>query len=240
MTNESILTFYGKFVDFLADMLGKDCEVVLHDLTTPDMSIVQIKNGHWSGRVIGGPLTDLALKILQNKELLSTHDYISNYKAINSKGEIFKSSTYFIKNSKKEVIGLLCVNININYLLEIDSFIKRHINIEHNPLKEIVNGTESESARCSDSNPCDNNSRGLAISEQLQSTIEAVMESQLSEKMNLTKKIFSQMSVQEKIELINGLYKNGFFLLKGAVTFFCEKFEVSEPTVYRYLRKTKR
>jgi len=238
MTNESILNLYGKYVDFLADMLGKDCEVVLHDLTTPDMSIVKIRNGQWSGRAVGGPLTDLALKILQNKELLLNHDYISNYKAINTKGEIFKSSTFFIKNSKKEVIGLLCVNININYILEIESYIKGYVNIEHNPLKEIGDYTESETS--SDINLFESNSRGLAISEQLQSTIEAVMESQLFEKMNLTKKIYSQMSVQEKIDLINGLYKDGFFLLKGAVSFFCEKFEVSEPTVYRYLRKAKK
>ena len=56
-------------VEFLGQALGPTYEIVLHDLKDPDHSIVAIANGDLSGRSIGGPLTDLALKLLQQHRL---------------------------------------------------------------------------------------------------------------------------------------------------------------------------
>lgn len=52
------------FVDAIAETLGKNCEVVLHDFHYPERSIVKIANGHVTGRTVGGPTTDLALRFL--------------------------------------------------------------------------------------------------------------------------------------------------------------------------------
>ena len=40
-------------VDFLAEVLGKDAEIVLHDVLDIDKSIVAIANSHISGRAVG-------------------------------------------------------------------------------------------------------------------------------------------------------------------------------------------
>ena len=55
-----LLEKYVGFVDFLADFLGRDAEVVLHDVTDLENSVVAISNSHISGRASGGqPATDL-------------------------------------------------------------------------------------------------------------------------------------------------------------------------------------
>ncbi len=39
--------------------------------------------------------------------------------------------------------------------------------------------------------------------------------------------------------MINALYREGAFDLKGAVPFYAEKLNISEPSVYRYLQRSK-
>ena len=56
MTNQELLEEYAALVPFLSDVLGKGCEVVLHDLSDPKHSIVAIANSV-SGRKIGDAMT---------------------------------------------------------------------------------------------------------------------------------------------------------------------------------------
>lgn len=48
----------------LGAALGKDCEVVLHDLRYPDESVIAIANGDISSRKVGAPATDFILKLM--------------------------------------------------------------------------------------------------------------------------------------------------------------------------------
>ncbi len=60
-------------------LLGEDTEVVLHDVTDLENSIIAIKNNHISGREMGGPATDLVLDIMKNQNE-NDYDYLLNYK----------------------------------------------------------------------------------------------------------------------------------------------------------------
>ena len=62
-----LLQHYIKLTEFLGQALGPDYEVALHDMTDKNRSIVAIANNHISGREIGAPLTNVALKILMDK-----------------------------------------------------------------------------------------------------------------------------------------------------------------------------
>ena len=64
--NSDILQHYTVLVEFLGKALGPDYEVVLHDLSSKDFAIAAIANGHISGRKVGGPLTDAALRMLSS------------------------------------------------------------------------------------------------------------------------------------------------------------------------------
>ena len=71
----------------LAEMLGPDCEVVLHDVHRLPHSIVAIENGAVTGRTLGDVPTDRMLRSLRNPD--ETQDvrlYISSHE-----GKILKS-----------------------------------------------------------------------------------------------------------------------------------------------------
>ena len=57
------LESYKVLVDFLADYLGENTEVVLHDLSDCQSSIVAIRNGDISGRELGLSLIHIQMCI---------------------------------------------------------------------------------------------------------------------------------------------------------------------------------
>ena len=52
---------YSLLVEFLGRILGPDYEIVLHDLSRKQPSVIAIANGQISGRTIGAPLTNVAM-----------------------------------------------------------------------------------------------------------------------------------------------------------------------------------
>ena len=58
---------YRVVVSFLGEALGPDYEVVLHDLTSEDGTIVAIVNNHISGRTEGAPLSNMALGFIKGE-----------------------------------------------------------------------------------------------------------------------------------------------------------------------------
>ena len=78
-------------VKTIALTFGKNCEVVLHDLSDPQSSIVAIENGHVTGRKIGDPITDLALAAWRKGGFGdSKEDKLINYKTQTKNGKILK------------------------------------------------------------------------------------------------------------------------------------------------------
>ncbi|MDR2740857.1 MAG: PAS domain-containing protein [Treponema sp.] len=73
-----ILDSYKTTIDGLAAYYGDAFEIVLHDLTDLDHSIIKIANGFHSGWKEGSPITDLALSMLEeiqkNNELAEQAD----------------------------------------------------------------------------------------------------------------------------------------------------------------------
>ena len=63
-----ILNYYIELVEFIGLTIGPDYELALYDLRNDDKSVIAIANGHITGRSVGAPLTDAALKAIQQKE----------------------------------------------------------------------------------------------------------------------------------------------------------------------------
>ena len=55
-------------VDALAATFGRDCEVVLHDVSDLTSSVIAIANGHVTNRRIGSPATDLLVSIVERSD----------------------------------------------------------------------------------------------------------------------------------------------------------------------------
>lgn len=65
-TDFDILKSYEAVVDGLAMLIGSHCEIVLHSLQDLKCSAIRIANGEHTGRKIGSPITDLALRMLHD------------------------------------------------------------------------------------------------------------------------------------------------------------------------------
>ncbi len=114
--DKKILESYKLLIEGLAKYLGNSYELVLHSLEDLDNSVIAIFNGEHTGRKVGAPITDLALKMLDQIENGDENTIV--YFSQNKKGEPLKSATIAIKGDDNKVIGLLCINMYLNTSLK--------------------------------------------------------------------------------------------------------------------------
>lgn len=108
-----ILKSYEAVVDGLAMLIGSHCEIVLHSLQDLKCSAIRIANGEHTGRKIGSPITDLALRMLH--DMTGADSSVSKCYFTRAKsGVLMKSLTIAIRNREQRVIGLLCINMNLD------------------------------------------------------------------------------------------------------------------------------
>ena len=210
MTDQELLDIYVKLVPFIAEVFGPGIEVLVHDVSNPDHSLIAIYN-NVSGREIGAPLTDYGREIQQNGTY-SNIPYETNYTGWNKKGN-FLSSTYYIKNEGR-LIGLLCVNKDISAVQELNSAVQ--LLLERYNLQ----------------GPQDKN-----ISENLNPPITNLIQERISEIIAHTGVNPSRMTSREKIDTVHRLNDEGILMIKGAVSEIATQLNISVPTVYRYLNK---
>lgn len=109
--DHAILASYFPVADGIAALLGEHCEIVLHSLEFLEHSAIYIVNGHNTNRKIGSPITDRALWSLHHMQTDSvSKPYFTRAKG----GVLMKSITIAIRNGKQHVIGLICINLNLD------------------------------------------------------------------------------------------------------------------------------
>ena len=111
MSNYALLEKYIPLVRFMGEICGKNYEIILHDTSTPERSVIAACNAHLSGRRVGDPMTELAKELIRDGSYLE-HDFVANYEGRTRGGKRFVSSTYFIKEGG-QLRGLICVNHDV-------------------------------------------------------------------------------------------------------------------------------
>ena len=106
----SLFNLFARLTEFLGRILGPYYEIALHDLQDPQHSLVAIANSHVSGRAIGAPLTEAALKFLQDDSLTAS-DCRLNYTGFTAGGKTLRSSTFLIREQGQPA-GMLCINFD--------------------------------------------------------------------------------------------------------------------------------
>ena len=211
---------YLALMDFLSEALGPDTEIVLHDAHTPESSIIAIRNGHISGRCVGGALTNMARHGLSDPEYMGTK-YLSSYSGKTVSGKPLKLSTYFIRDENGSLQGYLCINTDQSKLLQLRTIIDGLIG-DVKPVPDKIPFYNTDQTTENTSGTVEN----LAID-----SIEATISSYGVDP--------ERLSCEEKIEIIKKLNSSSIFLLKGTIPTVARYLKVSEPTIYRYLNKIK-
>ena len=112
-----VVASYLPLVDFLAEVLGPTAEVVLHDLRRKGHSMVAIRNGELTGRRAGdATATEAALRMARRAEERG-EPYAANHFGQPAGDKILRSSTYFIRDEKRNVVGILGVNVDLTQLM---------------------------------------------------------------------------------------------------------------------------
>ncbi|KAJ49958.1 putative transcriptional regulator YheO [Clostridium tetanomorphum] len=218
MNDEQILAMYIPIVNFIGDALGASCEVVLHDTRNASNSVIAIKNNNVSGRKIGSPLTDLALKKLKD-EKKNPEQYITKYSGKTKDGKILNSSTYFIRNNDNKIIGMLCINIDVTKLINFKNLFNELTN-------ELIGEGKEDFIE-------EQNKESENFTESIEELVMSIIENTLLE-VDIPPE---RMSPDEKMNVVHSLNEKGVFLIKGAIGDVAKQLKTSENTIYRYLNK---
>lgn len=210
-TDFDILKSYEAVVDGLAMLIGSHCEIVLHSLQDLKCSAIRIANGEHTGRKIGSPITDLALRMLH--DMTGADSSVSKCYFTRAKsGVLMKSVTTAIRNREQRVIGLLCININLDV-----------------PFSEII----------STFMPPETEDQEVPSSVNFASSVEDLVMQTLEftiEEISVDRAVSNNAKNRQ---IVLNLYEKGIFDIKDAINQVAERLNISKHTVYLYIRQFK-
>ena len=191
----------------IAAQFGSNCEVVVHDLSRhPDHSIVEIVNGHVTGRKVGDGASHVVIEQLQTNDP-EPKDHLC-YLTKTPDGKILKSSTVYIRNSKGKVSAIFSINYDISKLLMVESAVRDLISTG-----EETQQTEPEKI--------------VNINDLLDDLIE--------QSVALVGKPVALMNKYDKVKAIRFLNQNGAFLVTKSGDKIAKYFGISKYTLYSYI-----
>lgn len=202
---------YAQLVKGLAEILGSDCEILLHDVSRLESSIVACANEHLTGRALGSPMSAYGLELL-NSEKFSTNHGTYTYIAKANNGALIRCGVISLRDDSGQVIGLLCLHFDMAKAQVAKEFVDKFFSV----------GAESATE------PIDE-FFGIEIEDVFNNTIQEVRIARGKALDSLTK--------PEKKEVIKNLINKGFFMMKGAVDYVAKEMGNSKFTVYAYMRE---
>lgn len=216
MSNYAFLERYIPLVEFMGAICGRNYEIILHDTSTPERSVIAACNAHLSGRRVGDPITELAKELIREGSYRE-QNFVANYEGRTRGGKRFVSSTYFIKEGS-ELRGLICVNHDVEDFFAMSQHLTSLMQAfslpgESQPPSPYTENLDDSICRLS--------------SNLIHTTV-------------LTHSVAgSPASTADKLEVIRSLDNQGVFATKGSVGQVARELHISEPTVYRYLKRVR-
>jgi len=210
--SEHVFRMLESVADGVARTFGNSCEVVIHDFTDYEHSVVYVA-GSVTKRSIGAPLTNLVLNNLRvyGEEVPD----LIGYRAETRDGRELKSSTIFIRDSRGKLIGCFCINFDLGGY--------RAGQLALNELLVTM----------------DPNSAAQFGSEEFVDNVSALARSLLERAVEQLNKSPADLSREERLSLISTLEEKGLFLVKGTIEEVARLINASKHTVYRYLEEVR-
>lgn len=126
----------------LGETFAPLCEVVLHDLTVPEHSIVQIEN-NLSGRSVGDSATEIGLARIADAGF---PDIVANYANKFADGRPVKCTSIGLKDKSGKYVAAICLNMDVSYLKSVSAYLTEltRIKSEHAPVEENLGGRNAD------------------------------------------------------------------------------------------------
>ncbi len=213
-----ILESYLPMVKFLGQSLGNAYEVFLTDFTDPAQPIIAIENGYLSGRSVGSLMRDETLKLFEKQQDEEQPDFLIRHDAVGPNGRRYISSSYLIRDEERKPLGALILNFNMEPIVQIQDLLTS-LAPESQRLQAVDVGS-------------------IIFAGEVHPDRVVSLQSLYTHVMNQVDQTESDKTKLRQA-IINSLYKEGAFDLKGAVPFYATQLKISEPSVYRYLQRAK-
>ena len=211
MNDDKIFDIYKGLMDYLEEVLGPEYELVLQDLRGP-MSVVDIRNPMDKSRRVGADVSNFARLVMSDPDKYDGIKFVTNYKGTNSSEyNSLSTSTMFIRGAGDKIIGMLCINSRLEFLMRIQSMLDTII--KHRTRINIGNDT-------------------------FRGDILVDVSKIVSDGMSHLSGDPAQLTPEAKKALVGNLSDRGIFLVRGAVSEVAKRLDVSEQTVYRYMKES--
>lgn len=204
--NSSLVESLKLVVDGIAGTFGRRCEVVLHDLSDLDRSIVKIANGHVTGRSVGSSITDQGLKDLKKGD----RDLILNYQSVTADGRSLKSTTMIFRDKTGSPKAAICINMDVTDILMFNNMVQEMFSLPDSVQEEDDTETFDQD-------------------------VTSTLNKMANKTINRIGKQAQSLSKEERVSIVRDLDSQGFFLIKGAIKILASKLMVSKFTIYNYL-----
>ena len=209
ITNKTIFNLLKQMADAFTFTFGDKCEIVIHDLSNIQQSIVYI-TGDVTNRVVGTPVSDVVIKKIMEKGDKVEDQF--GFKSITDDGRELKSSTLFIRDDNEKVVAAFCINLDVtDYLNAIQT------------ISAFAGGLKSGEIE--------------KISEKIAYPVDETVDSLFEQAVNEIGKRPATMTTPEKVKLVKSLEDKGAFQIKGVVNQVAIRLGVSNFTVYNYIKK---
>jgi predicted transcriptional regulator YheO len=213
-------------VSMLAAMAGPHLEVVLHDVSKPENSVIAIANGHISGRSVGssvleGPQNDrgfAAATRLKSKDG-AVHSLVEDYVTVTSDGRELRSASAIFRDASGEPFATLCLNVDMSGFQAAHGWLSQM-------LKPMVAAVVSPPA-------------AAPVAAPPESQMDTLMQEIISEAVGPGGSA-ETMKREEKIQAVGAMQRRGLFIVKGGVERAAAALHVSRFTVYNYMEQLRR
>jgi predicted transcriptional regulator YheO len=220
-----VFTILTSVVKTVGSIVGKNTEVVLHDLTNPAHSVVAIANGHITGRVVGspvlaGPGQDLGFNAVVQTPGETTNPepgglenpvVLENYQTRLASGAVLHSATAIYRDSHGIPFAGFCINADLSGLHAARACLDQLLGTSTTTEIKTIEQPDME----------------LLMAEIIQSALSTTSSSN------------SAMKKQAKLEAVRQMHERGMFIVKGGIEKAAAALGVSRYTIYNYLDEIK-
>ena len=217
-----------------------DCEVVIHDMSTPQSSVAFVL-GDVTGRRIGQSFDHLVKDVLLSKNF--ENDCTANYYFTAQNGKLIRSSTSLIRGADGKVVGALCVNIDTSSAMAAYKAIKDLLPNAKLDSKEpqganfTTDGSCNSAALDGASFNDDVNLETQNSNDSQQNILDIVQDLIASATHDLD---VERMKKEDRKRIVKFLAQKGIFEVKGAVELVAKALKTQKVTIYSYMDEVKK
>ncbi|WP_343732826.1 helix-turn-helix transcriptional regulator [Duganella sp.] len=209
-------------VPMLAAMAGPHLEVVLHDVSKPENSVIAIANGHISGRSIGssvleGPQNDKGFAAATRIKAKggAVHSMVEDYVTVTADGRELRSASAIFRDASGEPFATLCLNADLSGFQAAHGWLSQM-------LKPMVQAAAP-----------------VAAAAPAEAQMDTLMQNIINEAVGPGGSAES-LTREQRIAAVGAMQRRGLFIVKGGVERAAAALRVSRFTIYNYMEQLRR